>query len=265
VLRLVQLTDDTVSIHKNLLNEILQADDDKKKGKTKDESPLLEIALSETASKLIFMLLITDPETRQKCFDPYEHSVLFPNPTVLEDGQDVPTSRKDPELRRKELIKYLREPLLELCTKHTEELLRSRAGSVVLREVYAAYHPTDLVQATIKVCISALDDPQDKKEKLSLFEDPKAHVAIKNLIIADASSEDAPFASAFYSALKGRLMDVASSNRGAFVVAALIKVPVVQKVVVAELLSHAKEIKQEAGGKGATAGFTALLKEISTK
>jgi pumilio family protein 6 len=271
IIRLVQLTDDTVSVHKNLLNEILTSPDAKK-----EESPLLPIALSDTGSKLLCMLLIADKETRQKCFDPYEHSVLHLDPTIMEDGQEVPTCKKDAEIRRKELIKYLREPLIELSTKHTNELLRSQSGALLLREVYAAYHPQDLVKSLVKTCQSTFDTDTDvvmedaategkgkKQESLSLFEDPKGHLAVKNLLLVDATSEEAPFASEFVKGLKGRLMDVAKTNRGAFVVAALLKISAVRNDVVKELKSQTKTLKQHAAGKGATAGFTALLKEIS--
>jgi pumilio family protein 6 len=261
IIRLVQLTDDTVSVQKNLLNELLTAASDDKK---KDESPLLEIALSDTGAKLLFMLLIADKETRYKCFDPYEHSVLFPNPTIMEDGQEVPTSRKDHELRRKELIKFLREPLIELCSKHTDQLLRSQSGSVLIREVYHAYHSESLVSAMVDISQSALENDGAKDSKvLSLFEDPNGHLAVKNLLLADASVDEAPLATAFYSSLKGRLMNVAKSNRGAFVVAALFKIPSLRDVVIAELKAQKKTLKNLADGKGSTAGFKALIKEIS--
>lgn len=268
IIRLVQLTDDTVSIHKNLVNELLTAPTikDEVKGAVK-ESPLLQIALSDTGSKLLFMLLIADKETRHKCFDPYEHSVLFPDPTIMEDGQEVPTSRKDAEVRRKELIKYLREPLIELATKHTNELLRSKPGSLLLREVYAAYHPKELVQSLVETCQSALEKDavkgDDAEKSMSLFEDPNGHLAVKNLLLVDVTSQEAPFASEFVKGLKGQLVDVAKTNRGAFVVAALLKISPVKKGVAAELKSQAKALKHLAVGKGATAGFKALLKDIS--
>jgi pumilio family protein 6 len=265
IIRLVQLTDDTVSIHKNLVNELLTLPTkDAEKSEVK-ESPLLQIALSDTGSKLLFMLLIADKEARHKCFDPYEHSVLFPDPTIMEDGEEVPTSRKDAELRRKELIKYLREPLIELATKHTKELLLSKPGSLLLREVYAAYHPKEFVQSLVETCKLALEKDAVKGDEaeMSLFEDPNGHLAVKNLLLVDATSEEAPLASEFVKGLKGKLMDVAKTNRGAFVVSALLKITPVKKGVVTELKSQAKALKHLAVGKGATAGFKALLKDLS--
>ena len=258
ILRLVQLTDDTVSVQKNLLNELLtnpNADDS-------SPSPLLEIALSGSASKLFSMVLVDGMESWKKCFDPYEHSVLTPNPMIEEGGKEVPTSKKDDSQRRKELKKHLREPLIELCTQHTEELLRSWSGSRVLREVYTAFHPEELVGAVIKVCRDALDNPDDG-EGDNLFEDFTGHLAVKNLFLEDSSekAQEAPFAEAFLDAFGSQLMDIAKSNRGAFVVAALCKVSSVRKKV-AQNINSDKLKKHVKNDKGPTAGFKALMNEI---
>ena len=292
ILRLVQLTDDTVSLYKNLLNELFlpsssQGDDDD----TSADSPLLEIALSDTASKLFLMLLIgeSNPEARQNVFDPYEHSVLFPNPVLVDrdTGMEIPTSKKDPEVRRKELLQYLREPLLCLCSQHehTDQLLRSIPGSAVLREVYVAFNkPVSVVEAVLNVCETSLsqgnnddDDDDDTAEgvssSVSIFEHVIGHRAIKNIILEDADDAHAEhninkvrqredsFASQFVARFGDRLMtEVAKSNRGAFVVAALCKntslVPILKKKL------DRGELKGLSKSKGPTAGFVALLNEI---
>lgn len=47
----------------------------------------------------------------------------------------VPSSRKDPSIRRRELLGYLREPLREVCASHAAKLMRSKfAGALVLLE-----------------------------------------------------------------------------------------------------------------------------------
>lgn len=254
ILRLVQLTDDTVSIQKNVFTELLATPT----GQEAVDSPLLELALSDTASKLFFMLLENDTERRDKFFDPYEHSVLFPDPVIEEDGEMVPTSKKDAEARRNELLKHLKEPLVELCEKHAEELLRSRPGAVVLREVYSAFRPESLVKGVVDVCQKTISG------KENLFEDRDGHLAIKNLILMDVEESPTLFAEAFSSRLAGRLFEVASSNRGAFVVASLCKVPSTRLNVVEELkASSGKLAKLSKSKKTATAGFAALLNEIS--
>lgn len=255
ILRLVQITDDTVSIHKSILAEILTEPKEK-------ESPLLEIALHEAGSRLFLMLLVSSEEERQKYFDPYERQVLDPNPTILEDGKKVPTSKKNPETRRKELMNYLRKPLIEMCSMHADVLLRSLPGSRVLREVYFAFHPQEVVDAVVAVCVAELSTSGENGDALTLFEDPVGHLAVKHLLSCDAD-EKALFATAFYDKMQSRLMKVGSSNRGAFVLTALLKVESTRKKSLAELSSHKAELCKLAKQGRATAGFTALLQEMS--
>jgi len=295
VLRLVQLTDDTVSIHKNLLNELLStgpaaAATTTKKGENDEEeqqdSPLLEIALSETGSKLFLMLLVdqqNDTKTWNKLFDPYEHSVLFPNPVVSDDGKSaaVSTSKKDATVRRQELLQHLREPLHQLCRQHADVLLRSIPGSAVLKHVYAevgrtaAVNDDGLVEAVLDVCEadlvrmnSSADDDDDKSRIAPIFEDITGHRALKNLILLDAAAlgsgdddQGECFASQFLSRFESRLMTVADSNRGAFVVASLCQVPGLRERV-AKAIEKSQIKKRSQKKEGPTAGFAALLKEL---
>ena len=47
----------------------------------------------------------------------------------------VPSSKKEPSVRQRELLAYLREPLREVCASHAGELMRSKfAGALVLLE-----------------------------------------------------------------------------------------------------------------------------------
>jgi pumilio homology domain family member 6 len=266
ILRLVQLTDDTVSVQKNLFNELLTTGDEKLDSST---SPLLDIALSDSASKIFLMLLIEDDEARHKCFDPYENLLLAPNPTVEEDGKEVPTSKKDALVRNKELVKLLREPLIELCRNHAEQLLRSRPGSMVLKEVYAAWQSEQVVGSVIDVCKKTLmadrSAKADDETALFLFEDFTGHLAIKNLILADASDNvqrKVVFASDFLTAFESQLMDICNSNRGAFVVAALCEVPSVRDRTITKLDKKKLLQQQFKTEKGSTAGFKALVASI---
>lgn len=252
LLRLVQVTDDTVSIQKSVLNEIItkpQGDDED--GEASDG--ILELALSDTGSKLFLMLLVQDEEKRMKYFDPYERSILDPIPTIKENGKEIPTSKKDPETRRKELLKHIKDALVESCTNNVEELLKSLPGARVLKEVYASAPSETLANAVVDVC----------EESIELFEDPVAHRSIKNLILCDVES-DKPFVSKqLVDRLGKRLLDVAESNRGAFVAGALLKVPSVNDLVKKTFCSNKSKIEKNSKKKGSTAGYAALLKEIS--
>lgn len=257
LLRLVQVTDDTVSINKSVFNEILTAPKDESNENA--ANPLLQLALSETGSKLFLMLLVEDDEARSKYFDPYERSILEAVAMVRENGQDVPTSKKDPAARRQELVKFLEPSVEELCTSHTMELLKSLPGSRVIKEFYNRTGSKAVANAVIKACESELENGDT-----DIFEDPVGHRTIKNLILCDADRDTAVFSTAFFEKFSGRLTDVVKSNRGAFVVSALLKVDSLSEKVATKLKSMKKRLQELSRGKGQTAGFGALLKALSS-
>ncbi len=252
LLRLVQVTDDTVSIQKSVLNEILtkpkESDED---GETPDG--ILELATSDTGSKLFLMLLVQDEESRMKYFDPYERSILDPIATIKENGKDVPTSKKDPETRRKELLKHVKDALLETCVVNVEDLLKSLPGARVLKEVYSSTASEKLANAIVDVC----------EESIEIFEDPVAHRSIKNLILCDVDSDNPLVSKLLVDRLGARLSDIAGSNRGAFVAGALFKVSGVKDTAKKTFSAKKKDIQTKSKQKGSTAGYAALLKEIS--
>ena len=67
----------------------------------------------------------------------------------------------------------------------------------------------------------------------------------------------------FFEIFSDRLLEVASSNRGAFVVAALVKVPSLKTKTLEKVRAMKKTLKQHSKSGGATAGFEALLKTIN--
>jgi len=269
LLRLIQVTDDTVSIQKSVLNEILTKPKDSDT-ESSAKNAILELVLSDTSSKLFLMLLVKDVETRLKYFDPYERSILEPIPTVKENGKEIPTSKKDPETRRSQLLNHIKDPLIETCTKHVRELLNSLPGSRVMKEVYASSPSENLTNAIVDACEASLDDSktntganEEEENQYSLFEDPIGHRSIKNLILCDAESERPLFSQILIDRLGKRLPEIAESNRGAFVAGALLKVPSIKAAVSKTFNSHRKDIEAKSKKKGSTAGYAALLKEMS--
>ena len=135
ILQIVLATDDTVSVHKSLLAELLTVDPDKKASNETQNHPLLEIALHDQASKLLLLLVASsDPDTcnndkaddknvkgavvvargttttlcYNKFLDPLEQTLLQRNPMVMEPGGAmVPTCKKNHSTRRKELLQYM--------------------------------------------------------------------------------------------------------------------------------------------------------------
>ncbi|KAG7361774.1 CPL NUC119 domain containing protein [Nitzschia inconspicua] len=272
LLRLIQVTDDTVSIQKSILNEILTAPQSKKEGEGGNENTnqgnvLLDLALSETGSKLFLMLIVQDQSARLKYFDPYERTILEPVAMIKENGKDTPTSKKDPEARRKELLTYLEDALLNLCVENVEELLFSVPGSRILKEVYAHSKSEKLAKSVAKACHKAMllykENPQNEEKLASLFDDVVAHRAVKNLVLHDAENDVDVFTMALISLPENAFLDLMSTNRGAFVLSAMFKVsaarPALGKLRDPKVKKKLKSIYDRAEAK---AGYEALMEAL---
>ncbi|KAL7442181.1 hypothetical protein ACHAXM_008643 [Skeletonema potamos] len=276
ILRMCDVMDDTVLVNKMLLGELHQNPDEKTEdGEENKPSPILDLVLSDTASKLFLLLLVSKEEMStsdddkatprwHKFLDPYEVSALHQNPTVTENGETVPTSKKEGETRRRELLVYLKELLVDVCTKHTEELMRSKPGSKVLIEVCENFATDELFQAIVDVCA---DEGKDDKT-LPLLEDPVGHLTMKHLFTSESKKssddDDLSLARMFYSRFEEELGTIATSNRGAFVLSSLLQTSVKHEAKKA-LQGHKKEITKLANGgrdRKKLAGCKVLLDEL---
>ena len=322
ILRLVQLTDDTVLLHKNILNELLTTpppssptatnptiqnesktnkdQDDKTAEDTNsvDNHPLLQLALSEHASKLFLFILLMQNEDGllRKVLDPYEWAVLEPGKIPMVQikneesgdgsttGKEIPTSKKDLALRQQELFQYLQQPLIDMCVQHAKELVLSRSGSAVLRFVYQQFRSPALAGAVVAAVFKDTDD--DKMESDGILQHAIGHVAIKNLLLIDAtlsiSSEDKKskrretdtarkplFAMALFDAMQSKKRGavspwtelVLSGNRGGFVVAAMLQVQSLRSTIDIDQAA----LKQQTTGTEHMAGIRAVLNQLQTK
>lgn len=278
ILRVLDVTDDTVSVQKSVLAELQVLPEKKKKmnvlgedqndtGDDGVKSPLLELALSDTGSKLFLLLLAKDEDSRKKFFDPAELEILSLNPTIKEGDEDVPTSKKSANTRRAELLQYMKKLLTECCESHADLLLKSRCGAKVLREVYATFPSKSLTDAIVNACESDEDDGSG--EHMSIFEHPLGQVSVKQIILMDGSdsSRENTLTQALQSKYKGALIDdIGASNRGAFVLAAMVETDSIgsvkkelsgQKKVIKSRIKECKKMSKP------SAGYEALLKKIS--
>jgi len=284
IIRVIDVTDDTVTTHKLLLKDILtppagtttttQMEDTESTAMNTNPptttNPLLDLALHDNASKLLLRLLVPN---QTFYLDPVEIQVFHP---ATLDG--IPTSKKD--LRHTELLGYIQSTLVDMAVKHTKELMTSIPGSRVLRQVYLHLSTnSDMVGTAILDTITSGGWTEDTRKgsndtsssSTSILEDPVGHIFLKNLIhIKDneeggtatsslAHGRELSFATMFYSKFKGKLMEkVAFCNRGAFVLEALTNVPEVKEDVLRELRKHKGNIKKHANQKG----FEVLLQKL---
>lgn len=287
ILRMMEVMDDTVLVNKMLLAELHQNPDSKAASVNDEEkpSPILDLVLSDTGSKLFLLLLVpkedspsTDDSTNatqrlQKYLDPYELEVLHPHPTITENGESVPTSKKDDETRRQELVVYLKELLIDACVKHTEEMMRSKAGSRVLLEVCETFPTEEIFNSILDVCADGLEEENSNGDEgetpLPMLEDPVGHLTLKHLFLSESKKpldeDDISLAPMFYFKFQKKMGDIASSNRGAFVLSALLQVPSVKEEVKDALSKHKSKISKLAKGSGdvkKVAGCSVLLEAL---
>lgn len=70
--------------------------------------------------------------------------------------ENVPTSKKPAQMRRKELLSYLKPSIIYVCSKYANELLRSRNGCRVISEVISCFR-ADIVSQAVSKAVCGLD------------------------------------------------------------------------------------------------------------
>ena len=219
-----------------------------------EHMPLLDVALSWNGSKLLLWLIagINDERfessigiqgTGKKYLDPEELKVLF---------IPSPTSKKNPSVRREELLAYLKEPLLDMISCHAKILLTSRSGSAIVVETLRCFSISNEGQISegmsqVSSAITALAEVSPV-----VYEHSIAHLALKKILLNEASANASMFASALAEKVGGSVLGMwaASSNRGAFIVLALLQISWVKSNValLEELDAKRSEIARKVEG-----------------
>jgi pumilio family protein 6 len=207
VIRIIQVTDDTVSTQKMVLNELLKPENE-----TATDHPLFSLASEANASKLLLLLLDKSSAPLSSHFDPWELALLG-EATIkdVETGEMVSTSKKNPDTRKAELRQYLRSDILKMIAAHAPALLRSAVGAKVM--VSACSQWSDELGESVTSAI-------EEEGGMDLFEDRVAQKCIEKMIKLEGST----MAQAIVSKFEGKLGEIAGSNRGAFVISALLDV-----------------------------------------
>ena len=150
----------------------------------------------------------------------------------------VTTSKKDPEIRRMELISYLSPPLLSLITSHSRELVITSFGCQVITEVLLS--ATGDRQAAVAAVATLLQKDQDTPHYLF---SPAASRMLKTLVqggrfnpitkCIEIIEPSLGFHDIFYQRISGQLIDWATGPNS-FVIVGLLESPG---------FSRAKEVK----------------------
>lgn len=143
IMRLIDVTDDTVTVQKSLLEEIRSVEP-VIKYKASGElmgipyPPLISIAKDWHGKKSLLRLLA--PSRRH--LEPDEEELFT---------QEITTSKKAPAARRKENLAFIKTPLIQVCGKYVSDLVRCQSGAKVLEELVACFYPETVLENVAKV------------------------------------------------------------------------------------------------------------------
>lgn len=174
------------------------------------------------------------------------------------------TSKKAPELRRKGLVDYLSNPLLELVTERAPNLVLSTGGCQFISETLLEANGTNKDAAKASVAELASGDPTNEEH---IANSPAAGRMLKSLVLGgsfDPKTKSVKlaeprlgFAGVLWPVIKDNVLDWACSA-SSFVVVALTESEDVdegvRKEVVAALKRGKKQLQAAANGKGEEKG-----------
>ena len=172
-MRLIDVTDDTVSIQKTLLDDLKRTTPIMKLSATGSDisdryPPLINIAINRYGYKLLLRLL--NPTTRH--LEPDEE-VFFATTPI--------TSKKPASLRRKEYLTFLKNPLLTVISQYSEVLLRSRYGSKILEEVCFVFNHEQVWQGAVGALIGRAPEHLEEEEEEEEDDDDETNPVNKSM------------------------------------------------------------------------------------
>ena len=143
VMRIIDVTDDTVNVQKSLLDEIKSTEPIFKYAANgevigKPLPALVSISKHYFGRKLLLRLL-----------NPAK-SHLEPDETLL-FSTESPTSKKSPDVRRAEHLVYLKSSLLFVATAYVEDLLTCKFGSKVFEEIVWVFRPVNTLKSVVRL------------------------------------------------------------------------------------------------------------------
>ncbi|KAI1881902.1 hypothetical protein AGOR_G00244260 [Albula goreensis] len=186
---------------------------------------------------------------------------------VLENGDGNAHSKKDMEVRRRELLEAISPPLLQHLCDHAHEMVMDKACSVVVSDILGAAMG-DLGPAMEAVANLAAEDliPGGVEGQLHMAEHPAGHLVLKWLIEQDTKMKEVQREERFSRILVERVGTVklktwASVNRGAIVLSCLLQSA--DDGVATEVKSALQSIIPELQKLKNSKGVEALLEKLA--
>lgn len=239
LLRLLDVTDDTVLVSKAVLGEL---------------SKHAKELFADKFGRRFFMYILAGRNTRYLSYETVQ---------LLKEGDSIRVSKKEPEIRAQEILKATSPQLIKLVADDAAGLMREKLSSQVVQEImlHAVGDKSAAVDAILALC------GENIEKENHIMEERFANRIIKAMVKADTAEaendkavEPLEFAPKLLEVIKPNLAHFAT-NHGSYVVLALAEEPSTQKEVKKELKSHKKEIEEAAK---TNKGSELLLQAIST-
>ncbi|KAJ2957959.1 hypothetical protein NQZ79_g6437 [Umbelopsis isabellina] len=238
IISLFDIVDDTVLVSKAVLGEM-----------TKSMTSLLQ----DKFARRVYLYLLVGRNT--KYFHPTTIQMLAGNDEVRSK-----TSKKDPEVRSKELLTATSPSMIEQVAENAGELMREKMSSQAVREImlHTVGDKTAAIDAILKLSAENIE-----KEN-HIVEHRFANRVLKALIKADTAEasddkavEPLGFAPKFFDTIQDHIVHFATSQGGSFVILSLAEEESTKAKTLKALKPHKAELKKAAtsteegeGGKG---------------
>eukprot|EP01138_Halocafeteria_seosinensis_P008246 gb/GECG01008427.1/.p1 GENE.gb/GECG01008427.1/~~gb/GECG01008427.1/.p1 ORF type:complete len:651 (+),score=97.17 gb/GECG01008427.1/:1-1953(+) len=259
LLKALACVDDTVLLRKS----VLKGFNPDKKNATDETNPLRKLCMDQYGKKVLLFPLAPNCRTYFTQFDleMTKHNRIAKD----EENGDVEenlecTSKKDDQLRRKELLDILQPMLQPICLANSRFLIMNQNGGDVLLEATWQWGLQDVVGDLCEVLGEQLTNVKDGSDATEvenstpLLHHPSAHLFLKRLILREARTEDEELqlprvggkemylggqyaervsvCEPLFEQIKKHVRSLLKSNRGAFLITALLESPRISKKLI---------------------------------
>lgn len=183
IMRLIDVTDDTVTIQKTLLEELKTTNAVEKytaSGELKDVPlpPLITIATNAVGKK--FLLRLLSPNIRH--IEPDEDYIFEIN---------SPYSKKDNNIRRKEHLKFLQDTVIKLFTNtfYADIVVRNIHGNKIMENVIKVFYDHNILNSLVNVYAGEITDTTDSSNT-NLLNSQKKKISVEESDSESGSGSD---------------------------------------------------------------------------